>query len=104
MPDSPARAGAVVVDRDVLATGHVVSTVLLAGTLVPYETVAFSPGWPRVGDEIARVRTATLTEALDQHAALVRRLAPESGANLADPNWVSLLLGLPPRRYPRGRP
>lgn len=80
------------------------STVLLTGTVRPYEIAAFGSGWPRTGDELARVRVATLTEARDQHAAFVARFTPDERPDPTDPNWVFRLLGLPPRRYPRARP
>lgn len=90
--------------RDELATGHVVSTVLLRGTPRPYETIAFGPGWPRLGDELVKLAATHVTEALANHAALVERFAPSPGLDPTDPNWVFRLLGLPPRRYPRTRP
>lgn len=102
-PPAP-RAGAVVVKRDVLATGHIVSTVLMAGALRPYESVAFAPGWPDTGDALACLRARYLSEALRHHDALVMRFMPAGVPDPADPAWVQRLLGLPPRRYPRGRP
>ncbi len=90
--------------RDELATGHIVSTVLLRGTTRAYETIAFAPGWPRIGDELVRLVASHATEALANHAALVRRFAPSPALDVTDSNWVFRLLGLPPRRYPRGRP
>lgn len=96
--------GALVVARDVLRCGVVVSTARLPGPEARHESMAFSPGWPTTGDVLAAVSTRYLAEALVAHRRLVERFAAAEGPDPTDPNWVFRMMGLPPRRYPRGRP
>lgn len=95
------RATAVVA-RDELLNGVIVSTVRLSGHDAGYESMAFAPGWPATGDVLAAARNRQLSEALAAHHALVERFKAAAGADTSDPNWVFRLLGLPPRRFPRG--
>lgn len=95
---------AAVVARDELRSGVVVSTVRLPGPEARYESMAFSPGWPATGDALASAQHRNLADALVEHRALVERFEAPGEPDPTDPNWVFRMMGLPPRRYPRGRP
>lgn len=91
------RAAAAVA-RDELRRGVIISTIRLPGPDAGFESMAFSPGWPATGDTLASARTGCLGDALAAHRVLVERFRSEEGPDTTDPNWVFLMLGLPPRR------
>jgi hypothetical protein len=104
MAHERAPGAAAVVARDELPSGIIVSTVELPGPTGGFESMAFAPGWPATGDALASARNRYLREALLAHRTLLERFGAKEVLDTSEPGWVFRMMGLPLRRFPRGRP